>query len=634
MKIKESIELENEYVKSILYGGKPIVDSIAKNEGITNKLVRERFRNQRKNKISLNTLTTKEDAIEVINFFSGDAYKIATYFNAILGVTKKHLAGLLVSKDYFMELYIEKELSYADMVKKVGYPTIVTVEYLKNINTSTYKFIKSTHSQMKGLREKYQNNKEKLLEAQKKREKTNIKRYGVPIPLKNDKSILKLKATNTERYGTDNVIRVKRFRRKQRETTMKRYGGYNYTDSELVRAESIKEVFTPTSYVYSPNEVITLVKGNHSGKMSDKLTQLVNKYLKDNKKSKITLLELSDKILGVPYSYLNGLKENSIRVDENSSLYTSRRGMESELGDYLSTFNYKVLTNKLYKELDNKQLDFYIPELKIAFEFNGSYYHATLGTTRGVSGNYHLEKTIKARENMGVTIFHVWESDWLDPIRKKIVKSQIAYKMHDKKIVKIPARKTEVRVITAKQAEDFFSNNHIQGGQGTAGKERFGLFYENRLVAAMTFGKRYTGTHYWELLRFANEINTTVVGGASKLLSYFEKGHKGQPIMSYANNDFGFSSAKSMYTKLGFSYIKTTVPGYHWVNSKDNTVINRQKVMPKNLLLFTENKRKPPFIGATKDFRVINPNETENEYMLRNGYLKVFNAGNDLYEKK
>ena len=66
----------------------------------------------------------------------------------------------------------------------------------------------------------------------------------------------------------------------------------------------------------------------------------------------------------------------------------------------------------------------------------------------------------------------------------------------------------------------------------------------------------------YNLSRFCNKINTNVVGGASKLLSYFIKVYKPSRIVSYADKDW---SIGSLYYTLGFENIGGNGPDYKYI---------------------------------------------------------------------
>lgn len=630
MDISLLLKNESESVINTIKGGKNYVIQQSKLEGITTKLFLERFRNHRTKKASISIISSKEDAISILNYFSGDVYKIGLLFSMNENRAKTHIGKLLLSDDEFKTLYLDKNLSYEQIVKTIGFPNIVTREHLKNRNKSL-RLVKTVEQSMSGIHE-YMNDKSRMSAAQVKRERTNTKKYGNPFPLQNDKVKQKLVSTNLKKYGVKNTALVPEFKEKRLETTRNRWGAENYTSSAYFREEQLYKTFNETPYVKTVKEAVMLLTNKENGEISDDLHQLLRSI---DSNGKFTLKDIS-KIVGIPYSYLDGAPgaPGTINLQMNHDIiYTNRRGLENDIYEFVDSLGVNITSNKLYKELGGLQLDFYIPEYKLGIEFNGSYYHATDGSSRGVTKKYHQIKTKLARENMGISLFHIWEYDWNNTTRKEIIKSQLRYKFH-KGIKSIYARKTELKEISSKCAREFFNKNHIQGGEGSEGTFRYGLFIGDELISAMTFGKRYTGNHDWELIRFANKLNTSVVGGASKLLKFFEKNHKGEIIMSYANNDFGLSEGSSMYSRLGFSYIKTTQPGYHWIKLKTGEVINRQKVMPKNLVLYVEGRRKPPFINASKDFRKENQNETEAEYMVRNGFVRVYNAGNDLYEKR
>jgi len=81
----------------------------------------------------------------------------------------------------------------------------------------------------------------------------------------------------------------------------------------------------------------------------------------------------------------------------------------------------KSLTDKevqvgSFKVLDGKrQLDVYIPELKLAFEFNGIFYHSV--DRNPANYMYHLEKTMMCEER-GIKLVHIWEDEWYDDNEK------------------------------------------------------------------------------------------------------------------------------------------------------------------------------------------------------------------------
>ena len=81
--------------------------------------------------------------------------------------------------------------------------------------------------------------------------------------------------------------------------------------------------------------------------------------------------------------------------------------LELELRNFLETF-------KLYIEYNNGliinpyELDAYIPELKLAFEFNGIYWHSI---NKGKDKNYHIMKTKLCRDK-NITLIHIFEDLW------------------------------------------------------------------------------------------------------------------------------------------------------------------------------------------------------------------------------
>jgi len=280
---------------------------------------------------------------------------------------------------------------------------------------------------------------------------------------------------------------------------------------------------------------------------------------------------------------------------------SGKSNMELDLLEFIKE-NYKetILSNSK-SIIENNELDIYIPELKLAFEFNGLYWHSELYKDR----KYHLNKTKKCEE-VGVQLIHIWEDDW--EFKKDIVKSIILNKIG--KSQKIYARKCDIKEITDnKLVRDFLIKNHIQGFVGS--KIKLGLFLNNELVSLMTFGnlrkslgqKSIDGSY--ELLRFCNKLNTSVVGGASKLFKYFINNYPVKQVISYSDNSRGVGN---LYKNLGFEFIHESDPNYYYI-------INGIKQHRFNF-------RKDKLISEGYD-----PNKTEVEIMHDRNYFRIFDCG-------
>jgi hypothetical protein len=255
--------------------------------------------------------------------------------------------------------------------------------------------------------------------------------------------------------------------------------------------------------------------------------------------------------------------------------------------------------NPIHKDrglLKNKEIDILIPELKIAIEYNGLYWHSE----EYLDIEYHLTKT-ELCESLGYKLIHVFEDEWL--FKQEIVKSRLNNVLGISN--KIPARKCIIKSVDNKTKKEFLEKNHIQGSSKS--KVDIGLFFDDELVSIMTFGKRpVLSKHEWELIRFCNKLNVSVVGGASKLFKHFIKNYKPNEIVSYADRRW---SDGNLYKKLNFSHIHNTKPNYFYVINKKRE--NRFKYQKHKLI---------------KDG--YDENMSEHEIMLSRGIYRVYDSGN------
>jgi hypothetical protein len=261
----------------------------------------------------------------------------------------------------------------------------------------------------------------------------------------------------------------------------------------------------------------------------------------------------------------------------------------------------KVLTRQKGILLKAKEeLDIYVPSLKFAIEYNGLFWHSE----KYRETNYHLNKTI-ACEHRDIRLFHLFEDEWL--YKQDIVKSMLR-NILGKTENKIMGRKCQIKEITNKEAKSFLETNHLQGYCNS--KVRIGLFYEYELVSVMTFGKtrHFIGNDNfeWELLRFANKLNTSVIGGASKLLKYFIKAYSPKSIVSYADRRW---SNGNLYNNLGFIKYNESKPNYYYV-------IGNKRV-------YRFNMRKQVLIKKYG----CPPEMTEKEFCSQKGWLRIYDCG-------
>lgn len=278
---------------------------------------------------------------------------------------------------------------------------------------------------------------------------------------------------------------------------------------------------------------------------------------------------------------------------------------EKAIGSFIEEkINIVVSDRKLIKPYE---LDIVAPSKKVAIEYNGIYWHSD----KHLDNKYHLNKTNMV-EKLGYQLIHIFSDEWKN--KPEIVKSRLLH-IIGKTPRKIYARKTVIKNVSTKESMLFLEENHIQGKLGS--KVKLGLYVGEELVSLMTFGGlrrnlgRNTREGSFELLRFCNKINTTVIGGASKLFKHFEKTLHPKEVISYADRRW---SKGVLYDNLGFKFIKNTSPNYFYVKSSER--------------LGRYNFRKSELIKEGFDF-----SKTEKEIMEERGYSRIYDCGTKLFQK-
>jgi len=278
---------------------------------------------------------------------------------------------------------------------------------------------------------------------------------------------------------------------------------------------------------------------------------------------------------------------------------------EIEIKEYIvSLLPKNTIVEKKY--IGGHELDIFIPSMNLAFEHNGLYYHDEYVRDH----KYHFDKWKMCKEH-GIKLMNIWGDDWY--YKKKIVKSMIENKLK-KCVNKIYARECTIKNVSSKDSRDFLDKNHIQGKIDSS--IRLGLYFKNRLVSLMTFGKQRFGKdkdNVCELYRFCSEINMIVIGGASKLFSHFIKIYRPIKIESYANLDF---SNGNVYEILGFKSTNNITINYWWWNNNK-----------RNLEEYVKRENRGRYNKTNLIKEGFDYNMSENMIMYNRGYKKIYGVG-------
>ena len=422
----------------------------------------------------------------------------------------------------------------------------------------------------------------------------NKKSYTNSNKSEEEKNNITKKRKNTciEKYNNEYVINSTDIRNKILNIFNEKFGGNSPFSDKNVKNKALK------SY-----------KKNHIEYIKENIGKFQCEYIshldKGNSNIEYKLLcKRKNKKFTIGYSNLRNRILANIEISPYFRPIHGKSEMENNLFKFIEkNYNNTIITNKK-NIIKPYELDIYIPEFKLAFEFNGLWWHNELNKDK----NYHLNKTENC-EKLNIKLIQIWEDDWI--YKQNIVKSMILNKLNINQI-KIYARKCEIKEISDNNiVREFLNQNHIQGFVGS--RIKIGLYYENNLVSLMTFGdrriamgKKSTNIGEYELLRFCNKLNNIIVGGASKLFKYFINNYNPQEITTYADRSF---SQGNLYSTLGFNFVSKTEPNYYYIIDG----IRHHRF----------NFRKNKLIKEGYD-----PNKTEHDIMLERKIYRIYDSGN------
>lgn len=226
----------------------------------------------------------------------------------------------------------------------------------------------------------------------------------------------KIEVTCLKRYGVKCYVQSEEFKQKSKQTSITKYGVEHPMQSEEVR-ENLKRSVLGTYGVESSsqNEEITRRINETKQRKNLEFQQLGYTQVKD-------LVEVYGhgwrlkKIVPIIEHLNHGYVKNEdipkIIEYSRESHYGQKycvSTLEKELVLYIKEICPHEVIENTRKVIYPLELDIYIPELKIAFEFDGIYWHSDKIKDK----SYHLNKTSMCQEK-GIKLFHIFETEWND----------------------------------------------------------------------------------------------------------------------------------------------------------------------------------------------------------------------------
>jgi hypothetical protein len=361
-----------------------------------------------------------------------------------------------------------------------------------------------------------------------KRKKTNIKKYGGNAPACSESILNKMKNTNLNKLGVEYPSQNLDVRNKYYKT---------------VKSKNLQKINNLLNIDYN-RQTMTMVCDN--GK---------------NHKFEISIS-----------TYQNRKKSNSILCTKcNHSKISS---MEIELLNFIEKNYNRTIIKSSRQIIKPYELDIYLPDINLAFEFNGLYWHSN----KYKDINYHKVKSDLCEEK-GIQLIHIWEDDWI--YKQDIIKSILLNKFN-KNFNKIYARNCKIKEVGKDLSNLFLKENNINEINNF--NISLGLFSNNKLVFLMVINQK---EDVYDLLGFCGIKNTSVIGAVSKLLKYFTMKYK--PKCSSTSIDRSYYNG-NIFKKIGFKLVEITKPKYCIiVNGKRENINlsnNNYKIYNSGILKF------------------------------------------------
>jgi len=250
--------------------------------------------------------------------------------------------------------------------------------------------------------------------------KTFQKKYGChPMQIKQTRD--NLKNSLQEKYGVDHYSQLPTWKSEVKTTLKQRYGDENYNNQEQFKKTCLIKygVDNPMKNVSVRNDSLETRKKIH-------FDYIVDFAIQKGFSPQFSFKDYKGYHYENKYKFICNTCKSLFETDiylldhifcEKCTPLLKRTG-ENTLYEFITDELKGLIVKRRDRTILNKsELDFYIPHLNLAIEYNGLYWHSE---NNGILKPYHLNKT-KCCLFKRIALIHIFENEWLH--NQEIVKS-------------------------------------------------------------------------------------------------------------------------------------------------------------------------------------------------------------------
>ena len=226
--------------------------------------------------------------------------------------------------------------------------------------------------------------------TKKRRNQTNIKRFGTENPYQSEQVKQKIKDTINKKYGglglSSTIIRNKII-----STNLKRYGTNNpWKSKSIINKLKVNKL----------NKIKQFEIDNDCTEKQELINQYGASWLSIEKDLDCLWLDNNHK-------FIKNYEIDKIKLLGPKFCRHALNDLEIEIFNFVKSIYSDEIRQNDRKVLDGKELDLYLPKIKIGIEIDGDYWHSDLYKKY----DFHYNKSNLCRKK-GIRLIHIQEFIW------------------------------------------------------------------------------------------------------------------------------------------------------------------------------------------------------------------------------